>query len=101
MLAHLAIGRALIPSLGCRNARKLEDYGAFRGSPFQVFVRTVKNANLSFMPGESGRDVLCVGGQFPLIEGLVTRKNHICAHSDLRSDVKTSRAIVVEFPKTC
>jgi hypothetical protein len=49
--------RTVIPSFRCIHTWEFKDYGTFRGSSFEVFVRTVKSENFSFMPGESARDV--------------------------------------------
>jgi hypothetical protein len=75
MLTHFPVGRTVIPSLRCLNTWKLEDYSAFRGRPFQVFVRTIKREHLHLASGDSCLGLLCVHIQLALIECLFTREN--------------------------
>jgi hypothetical protein len=75
MLAHFAIGGAVVPSLRRLSTWELEDYGAFHGSSFQIFMLAIKNEKLSLMPGERRWNILGVCGRLLFVNCLVSRKD--------------------------
>ncbi len=58
VLAYFAVGGAVVPSSRLGGAWELEDYGAFRGGPFEVFMLAVNGKKLGITPVESRRDFL-------------------------------------------
>jgi hypothetical protein len=58
VLAYFAVGGTVVPSSRLGGAWELDDYTAFRCSPFEIFMLAVNSKKLGVMPGESRRDFL-------------------------------------------
>ena len=80
MLPHLAIGGAVIPSLGLVEGGKLEYDHAFDRRTLKDFLAAIVCAGCDGVAGQRGRDILRIGVKLRLVAGSLAREDYIGDH---------------------
>src|SRR5262245_33470354 len=80
MLPYLAIGGAVVPSLGLLEGGKLEYDHAFDRCTLKDFLAAIVCAGCNGVTGQRGRDILRIGDKLGLVAGSLAREDYIGDH---------------------
>src|SRR5215471_9822366 len=80
MLPYLAIGGAVVPSLGLLEGGKLEYDHAFDRCTLKDFLAAIVCAGCDGVAGQRGRDILRIGVKLRLVAGSLAREDYIGDH---------------------